>query len=108
MSQRQRQRAETSGPLVPKHGESSAAGRSRLNRLLVAIGGLLAGVILGRLRRRRTSDPAAALRATFADQSLFRGGSTPPQSPVAESIPTTDAAARPRRFVQTRITHRSE
>jgi len=95
VSQRQRQRAETSGPLVPKHGESSAAGRSRLNRLLVAIGGLLAGVILGRLRRRRTSDPAAALRATFADQSLFRGGSTPPQSPIAESIPTTDGPPDP-------------
>ena len=81
MSQRQRQRAETSGPLVPKHGESSAAGRSRLNRLLVAIGGLLAGVILGRLRRRRTSDPAAALRATFADQSLFRGRKHPATEP---------------------------
>jgi hypothetical protein len=35
----------------------------------VAIGGLLAGVIVRRLWHPRTSDPAAALRATFADQS---------------------------------------
>jgi len=95
VSQRQRQRAETSGPLVPKHGESSAAGRSRLNRLLVAIGGLLAGVIVRRLWHPRTSDPAAALRATFADQSVFRGGNTPREGPVAASIPTPDGPPDP-------------
>ena len=70
MIQHQRERTATSGPPVPKQVGSSAARRSRLNRLLVAIGGLLAGVIVGRLRRPRTSDPASALRATFADQSL--------------------------------------
>ena len=95
MIQHQRQRAETSGPPVPKQVGISAVGRSRLNRLLVTIGGLLAGVIVGRLWRPRTSDPAAALRATFADQSLVRGGSTAPESPVAESIPTPDAPPEP-------------
>ena len=54
----------------------------------------------GRCDRRsvlasQDSDPAAALRATFADQSLLRGGSTPPQSPVAESIPTLDGPPDP-------------
>jgi hypothetical protein len=95
MSQRQRERTPTSGPTVPEHVGISAVGRSRLNRLLVAIGGLLAGVIVSRLRRPRTSDPAAALRATFADQSLVRGGNTPPESPVAESIPTPDGPPAP-------------
>ena len=80
MIQHQRERTATSGPPVPKQVGSSAARRSWLNRLLVAIGGLLAGVIVSRLRRPRTSDPASALRATFADQSLLRGGSTPPRA----------------------------
>ncbi len=70
MIQHQRERTATSGPPVPEQVGISAARRSWLNRVLVAIGGLLAGVIVGRLRRRRTSDPASALRATFADQSL--------------------------------------
>ncbi len=90
MSQHQRERTAISGLPVPKHGDSSAAGRSRLNRLLVMLGGLLAGVIVSRLRRPTTSDPASALRGTFADQSLLRGGSTPPESPVAEAIQTPD------------------
>ena len=90
MSQHQRERTAISGLPVPKHGDSAAAGRSRLNRLLVMVGGLLAGVIVGRLRRPTTSDPASALRGTFADQSLLRGGSTPPESPVAEAIETPD------------------
>ena len=84
MIQHQPESTATSGPTVPEQVEISAVW-SRLRRLLLVIGGLLAGVIVGRLRRRRTSDPASALRATFADQSLVRGGSTPPQSPVAES-----------------------
>ena len=84
----------TSGPSVPEQVEISAV-RSRLRRLLVVIGALLAGVIVGRFWRPRTSDPAAALRATFADQSLLRGGSTPPQSPVAESSPTLDGPPDP-------------
>ena len=95
MSQHQRERTATSGPPVPKHGDSSAAGRSRLNRLLVTLGGLLAGVIVSRLRRPRTSDPASALRDTFADHSLSRSGSTPPESPVAESIQTPDVPPDP-------------
>ena len=79
MIQHQRERTATSGPPVPEQVEISAV-RSRLRRLLLVIGGLLAGVIVGRLRRRRTSDPASALRATFADQSLLRGGSTAPRA----------------------------
>jgi membrane protein len=90
MIQHQREWTATSGPPAPKRVGSSAAGGSWLNRLVVAIGGVLAGVMIGRLRRHRRSDPASALRATFADQSLLRGGSAPPQSPVAESIPTPD------------------
>ena len=80
MIQHQRERTAPSGPPGPKRVGSSVAGRSWLNRVLVAIGGLLAGVIVSRLWRPRTSDPASALRATFADQSLLRGGSTPPES----------------------------
>ena len=95
MIQRQRARTATSGPTVPAQVGISAVGRSRLNRLLVAIGGVLAGAIAGRLRRPRTSDPAAALRATFADQSVFRSGNTPQQSPVAASIPTPDRPPDP-------------
>ena len=94
MSQHQRARTATSGPTVPKQVGISAVGQSRLNRLLVAIGGLLAGVI-SRLWRPRTSDPAAALRATFADQSVFRGGNTPREGPVAASIPTPDGPPDP-------------
>ncbi|MDT5235143.1 MAG: rane protein, partial [Mycobacterium sp.] len=56
---------------------------------------MLAGVIVSRLRRTRTSDPASALRDTFADHSLLRGASTPPESPVAESIPTPDGPPDP-------------
>ncbi len=85
----------TSGPRGPGQSGISAAAPSRLNRLLVMLGVLLAGVIVSRLWRPRTSDPASALRATFADQSLLRGGSTPPQSPVAESIPTLDGPPDP-------------
>ena len=77
MIQHQRERAATSGPTAPKQVGSSVAGRSWLNRVLVVIGGLLALVIASRLRRPTTSDPAPALRATLADQSLVRGGSTP-------------------------------
>ena len=95
MIQHQRERTATSRPPVPKQVGISAVGRSRLNRLLVAIGGLLAGVIVGRLWRPRTSDPASALRATFADQSLVRGGRTQPESPIAESIPTPDGPPDP-------------
>jgi membrane protein len=95
MIQHQPQRTATSGPPVTKQVGISAVGRSWLNRLFVAIGGLLAGVIVSRLWRPRTSDPASALRATFADQSLLRGGSTPPERPVAESIPTPDGPPAP-------------
>ena len=95
MIQHQRERTATSGPPGPKRVGSSVAGRSWLNRLLAVFGGLLAGVIVSRLWRPRTSDPASALRATFADQSLLRGGSTAPDSPVAESIPTPDGPPDP-------------
>jgi len=95
VSQRQRARTATSGPTVPKQVGISAVGQSRKNRLLVAIGGLLAGVIVRRLWHPRTSDPAAALRATFADQSVFRGGNTPREGPVAASIPTPDGPPDP-------------
>ena len=88
MIQHQREWTATSGPPVPEQVEISAV-RSRLRRLLLVIGGVLAGVIVGRFWRPKTSDPASALRATFADKSLVRGGSTPPESAVAESIPTT-------------------
>jgi len=95
MIQHQRQRAETSGPTGPGQSGISAAAPSRLNRLLVMLGGLLAGVIAGRFWRPRKSDPASALRATFADHSLLRGGSTGPESPVAASIPTPDRPPDP-------------
>ena len=87
---------------MPKQVGISAAGRSWLNRLLVAIGGLLAGVIVGRLRRPRTSDPASALRATFADQSLLRGGKhsatraqSPNQSRPLMRPPDPDDSSKP-------------
>lgn len=95
MIQHQPQRTATSGPPVPEQVGSSVAGRSWLNRVLGVIGGLLAGVIVSRLWRPRTSDPASALRATFADQSLLRSGNTTPESPVAESIPTRDGPPDP-------------
>jgi len=95
MIQHQRERTATSRPPVPKQVGSSVARRSWLNRVLLTIGGLLAGVIVSRLRRPRTSDPASALRATFTDQSLLRGGNTPPQSAVAESTPTPDEPPDP-------------
>ena len=94
MIQHQPESTATSRPTVPEQVEISAVW-SRLRRLLVVIGGLLAGVIVGRFWRPRTSDPASALRTTFAYQSLVRGGSTPPASSVAESIPTLDGPPDP-------------
>ena len=95
MSQRQRQRAETSGPTGPGQSGISAAAPSRLNRLLVMLGVLLAGVIVSRLRRPRTTDPASALRATFADRSLYPDLSAQPASHDAETTPSPDGSPDP-------------
>ena len=59
------------------------------------IGGLLAGVIVSRLRRPRTTDPASALRATFADRSLFPDLSAQPASHDAETTPSPDGSPDP-------------
>ena len=95
MSQRQRQRAETSGPTGPGESGISAAAPSRLNRLLVMLGVLLAGVIVSRLRRSRTTDPASALCATFADRSLFPDLSAQPAGHDAEPTPSPDGLPDP-------------
>ena len=96
MIQHQRGLTAPTVPTAPERVGSSAAGRSWLNRVLVALGGVLTGVIVSRLWRPRTrTDPASALRATFADQSPFRSGSTAPQSPVTESIPTAEDPPEP-------------
>ena len=96
MSERRRQRAETSGPTGPGQSGISAAAPSRLNRLLVMLGVLLAGVVVSRLRRLRTTDPASALHATFADRSLFPDLSVQPASHDAETTPSPDGSEQSR------------
>ena len=75
--------------------DSPAVGRSRLTHLLVALGALLAGVVVGRFRRPRRTDPVSALRATFKDQSVLAGQSPPAPRNIDDSKRNPERAPDP-------------
>jgi membrane protein len=64
---------------------------------VAALGGLLAGVVLSRLRRPTRTDPASALRATFADQSIVGGasGSAGTSNANLDQAPDPDDPSKP-------------
>jgi membrane protein len=93
MTQHQRQRP--AGEMAPRLASGLTPGPSRLNRVLVALGGMAAGVVIGRLRRPRTTDSTEALRATFSDRSRLPGRNGQPTSEGADSNQNPDNAPDP-------------
>jgi membrane protein len=83
------------GAPMPKLAEGPTPGPCRLNQLLVALGGMAAGVVVGRLRRPRATDPTEALRATFADRARLPARTGQPTSERTDTDQNPDDAPDP-------------